>query len=428
VSWQPEFDKASVVRAAYGISNFTESTGTGNLLIQNPPFAIPHNVTYNGSSVALSGSTLDQGFSTFPSSGCTAAAAVATSPLCFSGTGIHAFDPNNIRPAVSQQYNLTVQRQFGNSTTFQVSYVGQKTDHLMTIALINQQVLLPSGATAPSPYLNPTLQGLIGQARLTASTGYSNYNALQASVQQRLSHGLELQGNYTWSKCMGNSSGFYAQYGDTNASLTQAGNNHFFFQDTYHPERDYGKCDQDVASSFNGFVTYDLPFGRNRMFASNVNRAVDAVIGGWQANTILQFHSGFPITAQAANNSGVVTGFPRANCSGSPVGTPYKRSTDPNNPGYIWFASNSVSQPGLGTFGNCQVGSFRGPGLQGVDFSLVKSFQIVEHQSLQFRAEAINALNHPILVAPNSSIGPTFGLVNNAQGERQLQFALKYMF
>ena len=159
-----------------------------------------------------------------------------------------------------------------------------------------------------------------------------------------------------------------------------------------------------------------------------MNRAVDAVIGGWQANTILQFHSGFPITAQAANNSGVVTGFPRANCSGSPVGTPYKRSTDPNNPGYIWFASNSVSQPGLGTFGNCQVGSFRGPGLQGVDFSLVKSFQIVEHQSLQFRAEAINALNHPILVAPNSSIGPTFGLVNNAQGERQLQFALKYMF
>jgi hypothetical protein len=227
---------------------------------------------------------------------------------------------------------------------------------------------------------------------------------------------------------MGNSSGFYAQYGDTNAGLTQAGNNHFFFQDTYHPERDYGKCDQDVASSFNGFVTYDLPFGRNRMFASNVNRAVDTVIGGWQVNSILQFHSGFPITAQAANNSGVVTGFPRANCTGSPVGTPYKRSTDPNNPGYIWFASGSVSQPGLGTFGNCQVGSFRGPGLQGVDFSIVKSFQIVEHQSLQFRAEAINALNHPILVAPNSNIGPTFGLVNNAQGERQLQFALKYMF
>ena len=60
--------------------------------------------------------------------------------------------------------------------------------------------------------------------------------------------------------------------------------------------------------------------------------------------------------------------------------------------------------------------------------SVSKSFVTFEHQSLQFRAEAINALNHPILVAPNSSLGSGFGLVNNAQGERQLQFALKYQF
>ena len=126
VSWQPRWDKATVVRAAYGISNFIESTGTGNLLIQNPPFAIPHNVTYNGASVALPGSTLDQGFSSFPSSGCTAAAAVAASPLCFSGTGIHALTEQTSVPAVSQQYNITVQRQLGNSSTFQVSYVVQQ--------------------------------------------------------------------------------------------------------------------------------------------------------------------------------------------------------------------------------------------------------------------------------------------------------------
>jgi hypothetical protein len=116
---------------------------------------VPHNVTYAGGSLALPGSTLDQGFSGFPSSGCTAAAAVAQSPLCFAGTGTHAFDPNDIRPAVSQQYNLTVQRQFGNSSTFQIGYVGQKTDHQMTIALINQKVLLANGTVAPSPFLNP---------------------------------------------------------------------------------------------------------------------------------------------------------------------------------------------------------------------------------------------------------------------------------
>ena len=426
-SWQPGMDKAMVVRGAYGISNFTESTGTGNLLIQNPPFAIPLNVTYAGKTLALPTTTLDQGFSTFPASGCTIAAAIAQSPLCFTDAGIHAFDPNGVRPAVSQQYNLTVQRQLGNSSTFQISYVGQKTDHLMTIALINQKVLEGSGAITPSPFLGSTLQGLIGQARLTDSTGYSNYNALQASFQKRLSHGLEFQGNYTWSKCMGNSSGFYAQYGDTNASLTQAGNNHFFFQNTYDPAADYGRCDQNVGNSFNGFVTYDLPFGRGRMFGSNIPRVADLVAGGWQVNSILQFHTGFPITAQAVDNSGTTSGFPRANCNGAPQETPKSPSTIPGSPGYVWFSSNSVSQPTSG-FGNCQVGSFTGPGLQAVDASVSKSFAVTEHQSVQFRAEAINALNHPILVAPNSTIGTTFGLVNNAQGERNLQFALKYIF
>ncbi len=135
-----------------------------------------------------------------------------------------------------------------------------------------------------------------------------------------------------------------------------------------------------------------------------------------------------PILAQATDNSGTKSGFPRADCDGPPVETPGKRSTIPGSPGYTWFSSSTVSQPATGTFGNCQVGSFTGPGLQSVDFSASKNFHILESQSLQFRAEAINALNHPILVAPNSTIGNTFGLVNNAQGERQLQFALKYIF
>ena len=424
-SYQPAIDKAMVVRGAYGISNFTESTGTGNLLFQNPPFAIQPNVTYAGGTQALPTTTLDQGFSSFPSSGCTVAAAIAQLPVCFAGAGIHAFA--SVRPAVSQQYNLTVQHQFGNSSTFQVSYVGQKTDHLMAISLINQKVLEPTGAIAPSPFLNPTLQGEIGQARLTSSVGYSNYNALQASFQKRLSQGLEFQANYTWSKCMGNTSGFFYEFGDTNPGLTQAGNNHAFFQNTYDPAADYGRCDQNIGNSFNGFTTYDLPFGHGRMFGSNVNRATDLVLGGWQANSILQFHTGFPVTAEANDNSGTTSGFPRANCSGAPIETPGADSTIPGNPGKVWFSGSNVSQPASG-FGNCQVGSYTGPGLQAVDFSVSKSFTIVEHQSLQFRAEAINALNHPILAAPNSSIGNTFGLINNAQGERNLQFALKYSF
>ncbi len=416
----------TVLRGAYGISNFLETTGTGNLLFQNPPFVVPHNVTYAGGTMALPGSTLDQGFSGFPSSGCTVPGALALSAACFSEATIHAFDPNGFRPSVSQQYNLAIQHQLTNSSTFQIAYVGQKTDHLASIALINQKVLNPDGTISPSPYLNPTLQALVGQARLTSSTGYSNYNALQFSFQQRLYQGLEFQANYTYSKCLGNTSGFFAQYGDAAAGSTQAGNNHFFFQNTYDPAADYGRCDQNLTNVFNGYVTYALPVGRGKLIGAHMSHVADLAVGGWQANTVLQFHGGFPITPQASDNSGTTSGFPRADCNGAPIITGTLRSPAPN-PGYEWFSASDVSQP-LSGFGNCGVGSYTGPGMASVDASLFKDFSITESQRFEFRAEAINVLNHPILNAPVSSIGSRFGLVNTAQGERNLQFAVKYLF
>ncbi len=428
-AWQPGGNQNVVLRGAYGISNFTESTGTGNLLFQNPPFAVPRQVTYTGRTQAYPGSILDQGFGAFPAAACTVADALAYSAACFSGTAIHAFDPN-FRPAVSQQYNLTLQFQLSNSSTFQIGYVGQKVQHLAAISLINQGVLNGNGTVSPSPYLNPTLQGLIGQARLTSAVGFSNYNSLQTSFQQRIFHGLEFQANYTWSKTMGNTSGFFAQYGDAQAGLTQAGNNHFFFQNTYDPRADYGRADQNLTNVANGYLTYELPVGKDRLFGQHLNRAIDAAVGGWQVNGLFTLHGGFPITPQAADNSGTnFSGFPRANCNGRPLINGLVKTVAPAPLGYQFLSPVGLSQPGPGTFGNCQVGSYTGPGLQQFDASVFKSFPVVgESQNIEFRAEAINVLNHPILVAPNSSLGQSFGVISNAEGERNLQFALKYIF
>ena len=92
---------------------------------------------------------------------------------------LHATDPN-YRPAVSNQWNVSLQRQFGNSLTVQAAYVGQHTDHMAAIYNMGQNMLLPDGTSVPGPYLsgNPALKNAgTGQQRLNSSTAIQNYEA-----------------------------------------------------------------------------------------------------------------------------------------------------------------------------------------------------------------------------------------------------------
>ncbi len=83
----------------------------------------------------------------------------------------------------------------------------------------------------------------------------------RSALQKRLSSGLEFQANYTWSKCMSDAVGYYGGYG-------QAVGNWYYWQDTYDSKRNYGPCYYDVTKALNGFVTYDIPFGRGRKFGA----------------------------------------------------------------------------------------------------------------------------------------------------------------
>jgi hypothetical protein len=363
--------------------------------------------------------TLDQGYSGFASSsGCTPAAAAASSPACFAGATIFTWDPNN-RPAVSNQWNVSIQHQFGNSMTLQAAYVGQYTDHLMVPVNASQGVLTASGAVLPSPYLsgNPTLLADNPTDKLTITNGIQNYNALQVSFQKRLSQGLEFQVNYTWSKCLTDSIGYYGGYG-------QGGGNYYYWQNTYDAHSYYGNCYYDVPQAFNGFVTYDIPFGRGRSFGKNLNRAVNAIIGDWQVSSIVTFHSGFPFTVGATDKSGTNSFGPLASCSSAPIVNGMQNSP---SGGYQYWDQSTFFQPTSG-FGNCGVGIIRGPGLHTADLALSKLFTVTEHQNLELKAQAINFTNTPILNAPSTGLGPTLGLVNSSQGARQIQFGLKYNF
>jgi hypothetical protein len=401
--------KNTVVRAAYTLSNYLEGTGTNLRLPINPPYA--HETDANYTSLSLPTTTLDQGFTP-----------LAPSSNPFQGALIRLWDPN-IRPAVANQWNLTIQHQLNNSTTLQVGYVGQRTTHLMVPMPYFQKELLPNGTVVGSPYLsgNPYVYDAISQISGTASNGDQSYNALQAVLQKRLSGGLEYSVAYTYSKCMTNSSGYYGSWGGGAVPTSP------YFQNLYDMKSEWGPCYYDVTHVLTSYATYDLPFGRDRKLGKDMNPVVNAILGDWQVNGILSLHGGFPMTISAGDASGTNSRGSRANCL-----APVQIYGEQNSPlgGYQWFNPADFGPEDPGTFGTCGVATVRGPGLHTLDASLAKFFNFNERFKVEFRAEAINFTNTPILNAPNTGLGSTLGLLQGAGGGsgafgRQIQFALK---
>ena len=447
-------DEKTVVRAAFSRSSFQEGTGEFNRLATNAPWNTDlvgqwGGVGTNGS-IPTNQITLDQGFAALGASGaaCTVANVTSAPASCFKGVRIHATDPN-YRPAVANQWNVSIQRQVGNSFTAQAGYVGQHSDHLAAIYNMGQNVLLPNGTSIPGPYLagNPTLKNDgTGQQRLNSSTAIQNYDGLQLVAQERLTRGLAFQANYSWSKCLTNNQGYYGRYG--NAAVAQTTSDVAFQSYVYNVGLDYGLCDADVTNIFSGYLNYDLPFGRNQHFASNTNKVLNTIIGDWRYDTIFTVHGGLPISMIQFGSDPTGAYFqPRPDCIAPSDATPYKNFA---GGGYVWFDPTTMRIPGPGKLGNCGISTERGPGLKQIDMSLSKKFRLTERQSLLFRFDAINAFNTPIFavsgyatdVLPgdwNQNVSrygtdinytknvPT-GVVNQSQGARNLQFALKYSF
>ena len=406
VAWNAK--KNTVVRAAYTLSSYLEGTGTNLRLPINPPFAHENDANYT--SLSLPSSTLSEGFLPF----------LANPGDPFSGALLRVWDPN-VRPAVSNQWNFTVQQELNPSTTLQVGYVGQRTTHLAVPMPYLQKQLLPGGAVAPSPYLsgNPTLQDEISQISGTATNGNQSYNALQAVLQKRLGNGLEYSVAYTYSKCLTDSSGYYGSWGGQTTPTSP------YWQNLYDKKAEWGPCYYDATHVLTSYATYDIPVGRGRKIGTNMNRVADAIIGGWQVNGILSLHTGFPLTISASDASGTNSRGARADCL-APVHIFGKQNSPAG--GYQWFDAGDFGPAAAGTFGTCGVGTVRGPGLHNLDLSLIKFFSITEREKLEFRAESINLTNTPILNSPNASLGNTLGLLNSAQGARNVQFGLKFQF
>jgi hypothetical protein len=460
-AWTPAFAPHTVLRGAYDISGYMEGNGVNNMAVMNPPLNIATDLK-NALGSDLPETTLDQGYSTF-SSACTAVQLEAYAPNCISGVQAHATDPN-LRPAVDQQWNLVAEHQFPHALTASLGYVGNKIDHLSDIYLYNQKVLNSAGVAVPGPYMTQLIANGVGQARYNGSDGFSTYNALQVTVAQQNYHGLDYHLSYSWSKCLTNTLGYFGSYGDEEGigeSQTQATQN--FFQNEYDPKADYGRCTTDVASYFTGYVLYQLPIGRGKLLGTDVPRAVDEVIGGWQASGDISLHSGFGITPFAGsymgdNNSLSASGLtgsyePRPDCvAGVSGGQSMQTVQIGGSIGKVNLNPAAVTTTQDGQWGTCSNGQFRGPGLKTADLSLIKRFPITEKTNLAFAAQFINLTNTPIFSVPASwwgqysscvscngvrTTGPDgglagttglYGLLDGSNPGRQVELSLRFSF
>jgi hypothetical protein len=308
-----------------------------------------------------------------------------------------------------------------------IGYIGQHGVHLLNGMAYNQLRLpgiygCPSTATQPCPsaYLvgDPVLVKAIAQVGVqgTDSNADQAYDALQASLVKHMTKGLEFQLSYTYSKAMANSIGYYGDGGQT-------AENYGYWEDLYNKKAEWGPAFFDVAHLFSGAYVYQLPVGRGKRFGGQWNPIFNGILGGWQFGGVVSFHTGFPITVMANDLSNTLSGGMRADCRG-PVSYPRGVGL-----GTSWWSTQEFSQPAVGTFGSCANGTVRGPGLREWNQSLQKEFPIGESKRLEFRAEFINFTNTPIFNAPNQNVDSSqFGQVLGAQGQRNIQFALKFYF
>ncbi len=422
----------TIVRGGFGIFYFLDRGGIGNQLGENANWTAAGAYTYaNGHRVTLSGAAPVN--SNDPSQ---AVAGQIYSPMPVSvtnptNTQVLAYLPNNQASSVNE-WNLQVSQQLGNNTEFNIAYVGNVSDHLMTIYNANGPKL---EGFAGNPYSAAGLNVIVN-----AANGTSNYNGLQARLVHRWTNGFQYTAAYTWSHALDNS----------RSAFSNIGSNQQMFTDGVAAllKYNYGNSEDDQRHAFTFSTLYELPFGRGKRWGNNWSGVSNQVLGNWQFNMIATIGTGTPfdVTYQPNNCNGCVV-HPNI---GSSV-TTGSQGRDPKNGDLIWLSGyNSftpVPQNADGTFSGVPTlhkNQYYGPGYDPIDVSIFKDFVLTERLKMQFRAEAYNLFNTPQFANPSSGLGyqvnagvPTFttnggqfGEINATRqySERELQFALRFTF
>lgn len=403
VAWSPFGSKKTVVRGGLG---------TYYALLDNLSYRLDQNGPFNTVSAAkgIAFSTIAPGTT------------YKTAKVIPSGV-----QPGLRTPTV-ESYSLKVEQQIASNTTVSVGYVGSHGYHEMLSVDANLPIgticpAAPCPANYPSGLLfypngAPLANSAVSNTTHWFSQGVSAYNGLEADISQRLTHGLQFRGVYTFSKALDD--------GD-NLNTSVATNSPAFVANPVDPRADYGRASFDIRHAAVINATYDLPFGRG----SDGNARIHRIFGDWQISGIETLQSGLPFTPQLSYNPS----------NDGDSRNPVRPSINPDFAGRLvsgspnqYFNPAAFIQPLPGTYGNAGRNILPGPSIIETDISAAKKFILSERVGLQFRGEIFNLFNHTNFNTPNPVVyasatgapSPTAGVVTStATSSRQVQLGLK---
>jgi hypothetical protein len=325
-----------------------------------------------------------------------------------------AYAPNYKIPERIATYTASVQQQLPGNFQLMVGYVGSIGRNLFLRSITN---LITSVTTNPTTGAGTAVRqfgGRFAEIDYKTSGGTDMYNALQSTLQRRITHGLSMGAQYTWGKELGTSSG-------SNEATTA--------QNPYNFKTEYGRGTYDIHHTLNATALYNLPFGHGMAYP--LTGIFDKVAGGWNVGGIVNIHSGLPIdvlitrpdVAYVGNTgsgydgqtfsspvvvSGVVLTTAVANVPG---GGNTRNIRRPNivsgvspflKSGRQFLNPAAFTTPAPGTFGNARRNNYSGPILAQLDLTLSKTFDATDKLKFEFHADAYNVLNHPNYANPGT--------------------------
>jgi hypothetical protein len=409
-AWDPFGDAKTTVRAGYGIFYDGFTNGTGGPL-QAAISALPWTQAYQ---LAGPGFNIANPYGTGPSpfglNNFVAPATVLTVAM-------------GMRPPYSQNWNLSIERVIAKNYLLDVRYVGDKGTHLPRFIEANPTIFANNNQRE---YSTCNAAGLCnyGSVGLLTDIANSTYNALQVELSRQYSNGLRFTASYWYSKTLDDISTLNVA---GSAPTLVAGENDLA-QNPFDLAAEHGPSLFDAKFRFVFSGSYALPRWKDAAPAAAL------LLNGWQVNTIASLSTGTPFTVYDSANvaqqgsAPEITGFysSRPDLISNPnVGQPHTANEWVSRAPFLQL--NPVTQ--AGQFGNEGRNVVRGPGIEDVDFSLLKYFNVTERTRVQFRAEWFNLLNHPNFGLPENDLqSPAFGQILQAASPRLLQLAIKVIF